>query len=201
MDRLALGMPGKRIALPTYPFQRGQYWLEREEVPRCRNRRVVLSLRDGENHPFLGRRLDSPAIAGTVFEIEMGVERPLFFDDHRIFGHLLMPSTASRNGFVWRYRDREARRIRSRRPRSHGSHHSRTAFPAEEDSFLIQLILEESTEPGMGFRVCSGKPSARTGIFGGHTSLAASHRRTRRRNRTTETWNREEVWTRCSEEI
>ncbi len=66
---------GKRIALPTYPFQRGRYWLDRRNVDRTANSERFRS-GDGIAHPFLGRRLDSPAIAGAVFEIEMGIERP-----------------------------------------------------------------------------------------------------------------------------
>ena len=70
----------------------------------------------------------------------------------------------------------------------------------EEDSCLIQLIFEEPTEQGMGFRVCSRETSAETG------NVWRTHVTGRTRigimlpQPDTQTWKREEVWARCSEE-
>ena len=76
---------GKRIALPTYPFQRSRYWLKGKNAAQ---RRLAANSGsgNGKTHSLLGKRLDSPAIAGTVFEIEMGAEGPAFLDEHRVFG-------------------------------------------------------------------------------------------------------------------
>jgi acyl transferase domain-containing protein len=191
---------GKRIALPTYPFQRGQYWLDRRNarLPQVADKS---GLRDVNAHPFLGKRLNSPVIAGTVFEIEVGIDRAPFFNDHRIFGRLIMASpayigmalagaTEISNLGVSEALASEVTDLVIREP----------LFLPEEDSFLIQLILEESTEPGMGFRVCSMEPSALAGgLWRTHVSgrVCIGDVPTQP---DTQTWNREEVWTRCSEE-
>lgn len=193
----------KRVALPTYPFQRGRYWIEQRKagLPRMA---IRSGGEDGSTHPLLGKRLDSPAIAGTAFEIEIGVERPAFLDDHRIFGRLIMPSPAYIEMALAGAAEvldlgqskpvsGEVANLLIREP----------LFLPEEDSSRIQLILEESTELGTGFRVCS-KDSAtsandgdrwRTHVTGQVRIGKASPRPD------TPIWRREEVRTRCSEEI
>jgi acyl transferase domain-containing protein len=190
---------GKRIALPTYPFQRSRYWLEGKNAAQ---RRIPANsgTGNGKTHSLLGKRLDSPAIAGTVFEIEMGAERPAFLDDHRVFGRLIMPLPAylemalvgaaevSKLGSSESL-PCEATDLMIREP----------LFLPEEDSCLIQSIFEESTEQPMGFRICSRETAAdhlwRTHVTGrvriGITPPQPG----------AQTWKREEVWTRCSQEI
>jgi acyl transferase domain-containing protein len=197
---LHLASRGKRIALPTYPFQRSRYWLEGRNAVQ-RQIAANSGSGDGKTHPLLGKRLDSPAIAGTVFEIEWGAERPAFLDDHRVFGRLTMPLPAyievalagaaevSRLGRSESF-PCEVTDLIIREP----------LFLAEEDSCLIQLIFEEAAEQGVGFRVCSRETSARAG------DLWQTHVTGRIRigdappQPDTQTWRREEVWTRCSEE-
>jgi acyl transferase domain-containing protein len=82
---------GRRIALPTYPFQRSRHWLPQKQLPWPPKTTVPAEKR---LHPLLGKRLDSPALLGTVFELDMGAERPAFLNDHRISGRLIMPSPA-----------------------------------------------------------------------------------------------------------
>jgi acyl transferase domain-containing protein/acyl carrier protein/ubiquinone/menaquinone biosynthesis C-methylase UbiE len=192
----------KRVALPTYPFQRGRYWLEQKKTG---SPRMAISSgpENGRTHPLLGKRLDSPAIAGTVFEFELGFEHDAFLDDHRIFGRLIMPSPAyiemalagaaevsklSRSKSV----PCEATDLLIREP----------LFLPEENSSRIQLILEDGTENEMGFRVCSREASAtsddedpwRTHVTGRVRIGTASPRPD------TDIWSREEVSGRCSEE-
>jgi len=190
----------KRVVLPTYPFQRGRYWLEQRKTGQPAM--AISSVqKDVKGHPFLGKRLDSPAIPGAVFEIEMGAERPAFLNDHRLFGRLIMPLPAyiemalagaaevSRLGKS-EFLPCEVTDLRVREP----------LFLPEEDFCLIQLIFEEPTEQDMGFRVCVRETSAETG------HLWRTHVTGRVRIGITstqpdvQTWKREEVWTRCSEE-
>jgi acyl transferase domain-containing protein len=191
---------GKRIALPTYPFQRGQYWLER------RNARVPqlaggTELRDGKNHPLLGKRLDSPAISGTVFEVEIGTERPASLQDHRIFGHLMMPLPAYLGMALAGATEISLEKSESVCCQTTDLVIREPLFSSEEDSFLIQLILEESTEPRMGFRVCSRQPSTPAGDFWRTHASGRVWIGNAPPKPDTKAWKHEEVWTRCSEEI
>ena len=67
----------RRVALPTYPFQRERYWVE---TPRRR--------RTAEGHPLLGVRRESPR--GEVsFETSTGALS--WMEDHRVFGEVVAP--------------------------------------------------------------------------------------------------------------
>ncbi len=94
----------------------------------------------------------------------MGAERPAFLDDHRIFGRLMMPSPA----YIEMALAGAAEVSKLGRSESVPCEVTdliirEPLLLPEEDSCLIQLIFEESTEQGMGFRVCSRETSAETG--------------------------------------
>ena len=190
--------PPPRVALPTYPFQRSRYWLE--PVPPVRQ-----ASRPTGKHPFLGERFDSPVVAGTVFNLELGVDRPAFLNDHRIFDRLIMPSPAyiemalAGAGEVFEMTRSESvpceiSNLAVREP----------LILPDDGACQIQLILDEPVDRGMAFRVCSragftssgagSKVSWRTHATG-EVRIGVSSAQT-----TVKSWNREEVRARCSEE-
>ena len=75
----------RKIALPTYPFQRERYWVK----PRAGS--------DGAPtealHPLLGRRLRSPLLKEAVFETRVGASSMPFLVDHRVSGTVVFPAT------------------------------------------------------------------------------------------------------------
>jgi acyl transferase domain-containing protein/acyl carrier protein len=88
--------PRRRVSLPTYPFQRKRYWIERPQggratIPSKSTPRLDASSR---RHPLLHQRWRSPLIAETVFEAEISLEESPFIADHRFFGTAIMPATA-----------------------------------------------------------------------------------------------------------
>ena len=76
---------GRRIALPTYPFQRTRYWFT---LPPSRPRTEA-----GALHPLLTRRIRSAALADTVFETSLSAEWPAFLRDHLILENVIYPAT------------------------------------------------------------------------------------------------------------
>jgi acyl transferase domain-containing protein/acyl carrier protein len=74
----------RRLSLPTYPFQRKRYWI---------NESAPLAARPGGAHPLLGQRLRS-TLPQAQFEAQYSLDALPFFDDHRIFGLPVMPTTA-----------------------------------------------------------------------------------------------------------
>ena len=80
---------GRRIPLPTYPFQRERYWFDFPQgFTRTASRPTL--------HPLVHERLRSRQLAGTVFQSTLRVDAPAYLTDHRIYGVPLFPAT----GFI-----------------------------------------------------------------------------------------------------
>ncbi len=85
----------RRVALPTYPFQRERYWLEGGEK-HAQGRSIGVSKKGAEKtalHPLLGQRLSS-ALKEIQFEAHLHADSPSFLTDHRVYGTVVVPSTA-----------------------------------------------------------------------------------------------------------
>jgi acyl transferase domain-containing protein/NAD(P)-dependent dehydrogenase (short-subunit alcohol dehydrogenase family)/acyl carrier protein len=191
----------QRVTLPNYPFQRHRYWLEQTKA--ASSEEIVRSkCEPGNIHPFLGKRLDSPAIGGTVFEIQIGAEHPAFLDDHRIFGRLIMPSPAyiemALAGATEAFGLGQSKPV----PCEVANLIIREAlFLSDEDR--IQLILEKGTELETGFRICSKAIAATTNNSAPWRTHASGRVRIGAASLQSDSpvWKRDEAWTRCSEEI
>jgi acyl transferase domain-containing protein/NADPH:quinone reductase-like Zn-dependent oxidoreductase len=83
-DAIASGQ-GRRVALPTYPFQRERHWVEKAPA----ERRVPAF----DGHPLLGSRQRSPN-PGAQFLAEVAADQPAWLAEHVVLGHTLMPGTA-----------------------------------------------------------------------------------------------------------
>jgi acyl transferase domain-containing protein/acyl carrier protein/protein-L-isoaspartate O-methyltransferase len=82
------GRASKRVAVPTYPFQRSRYWIE--APPAAEKPRKTSTFR---HHPLLGARLRS-ALADAQFESSVGIAELPWLNDHRIYGHPVVPASA-----------------------------------------------------------------------------------------------------------
>jgi acyl transferase domain-containing protein/NADPH:quinone reductase-like Zn-dependent oxidoreductase/SAM-dependent methyltransferase/aryl carrier-like protein len=79
------GGGGRRVALPTYPFQRQRHWLDPLPVSAAGGAPLA-------GPPLLGRQLRSPLFEGAaVFESELSVAALPFLDDHRVWGRVVVP--------------------------------------------------------------------------------------------------------------
>lgn len=79
--------PRRRLKLPSYPFQRKRFWIERPQVDRCLHKPAKLV------HPLLGFRLHS-ALKEVQFESSLSCEDFRFINDHRVHGITILPATA-----------------------------------------------------------------------------------------------------------
>ncbi len=73
---------GRRIDLPTYPFQRQRYWAQPRKTSAARTK---------GRHPLLGRRLRSD-IAQTIHESLLSPSEPAWLADHTVNGKAVMPA-------------------------------------------------------------------------------------------------------------
>ena len=78
-EGLFSGEARRRIALPSYPFQRRRHWID---PPKRR--------RQSAGHPLLGVRHESPR-GEVTFETEIFASDPAWVSDHRVFGQVVVP--------------------------------------------------------------------------------------------------------------
>jgi acyl transferase domain-containing protein/acyl carrier protein len=80
----------RRVALPTYPFQRRRCWVETPSPHGAARSRAQPG-----GHPLLGTRMEIAApSAPFVWENELSLERVPFLADHRVQGTPVVPATA-----------------------------------------------------------------------------------------------------------
>ncbi|MBJ6764419.1 SDR family NAD(P)-dependent oxidoreductase [Myxococcaceae bacterium JPH2] len=92
---LEAGAPGRRVALPTYPFERRRHWLPTARTDFAFSTSSAVPEASSE-HPLLGRRLDSPVHGRDElhFEAHLGTASPPLLGQHRVFGRAVFPATA-----------------------------------------------------------------------------------------------------------
>jgi acyl transferase domain-containing protein/surfactin synthase thioesterase subunit len=75
---------GRRVCLPTYPFEHRRFWIEADATARSTG-----PLSNG----LTGTRLRS-ALSDAQFESTYSLQRFAYLDDHRIYGMPVLPTTA-----------------------------------------------------------------------------------------------------------
>jgi acyl transferase domain-containing protein/surfactin synthase thioesterase subunit len=75
---------GRRVSLPTYPFQHRRFWIEADAIARSRG---------PVSNGLTGMRLRS-ALPDVQFESTYSLQRFSYLDDHRIHGMPVLPTTA-----------------------------------------------------------------------------------------------------------
>ncbi|MEE8526152.1 MAG: SDR family NAD(P)-dependent oxidoreductase [Thermoanaerobaculia bacterium] len=82
----------RKVALPSCPFERRSFWVERSDRrPADRRPAVTPKPEQGPSSP-LGRRIESPFFEGTLFELRPSTRSSPFLDDHRLYGRIVMPA-------------------------------------------------------------------------------------------------------------
>jgi acyl transferase domain-containing protein len=91
-DVLTARLGGRRISLPTYPFQRERYWVAAARASlRTENSRTESS----RGHPLLGERHQLASAPGTdIWECDISLETHPWLTDHRVQGAAIVPATA-----------------------------------------------------------------------------------------------------------
>ncbi len=79
--------PRHKVSLPSYPFQRERYFVDRE-IRRPARPEIAQAL-----HPLAERFVDSPSLKDIVFETSLNAATHRFLEDHRVFGRIIFPAT------------------------------------------------------------------------------------------------------------
>lgn len=138
----------RRVALPTYPFQRERYWKNLREAEGLSHRTPTRW-----RHSLLGGRV---AGALPTFEGEVGIASPAFLSDHRIFGVPLFPAT----GFL-ELALAAAREVHPGRSIAlqHIAFHEALRLP-DQGAATMQVVLVANAAGAEEFRVFSRLPAA-----------------------------------------
>lgn len=133
---------GRKVALPTYPFQRVRCWREGPGVQPS----GVGPPSELSPHPLLGRRIDSAAAPEWVqFESRLSARAPGYLADHRVGGRAVLPATAALEMALAAAREAEpGRRVVLERIAFH-----RAVILPDHEARVIQTVLRP--EPS-GFR-------------------------------------------------
>lgn len=84
--------PRRRVALPTYPFQRRRYWVhEAEDAEEKSAQAVGIKLSDKSWHPLAGQKLETAA-KEILFQGKLSADSPAFLADHSIFDSVVFPA-------------------------------------------------------------------------------------------------------------
>ena len=83
------GFPRRKIALPTYPFERKRYWVADQKARAMDDAPLAPG-----RHPLLQRRTSSPLLKETVFESRVSLRTLPLLDEHRIFDLPVLPAAA-----------------------------------------------------------------------------------------------------------
>lgn len=147
----------RRIELPTYPFQRKRFWIERT-VDKGETA-VSSNLFGTENHALLGRRLHSP-LAETQYLAEINPATLPFLQEHRAFELITLPATA----YVEMIHAAAAELFGSERPYIQIKDlviHQALLFP-DGDEQTVQLVLFPIDAGQADFKVYSLQPGEKT---------------------------------------
>ncbi|WP_221353562.1 type I polyketide synthase [Streptomyces beigongshangae] len=84
------GRGARRVDLPTYPFQRARYWLDKSGL----GGDVASAGLDRPGHPLLGALVHLPGSDGVVFTGRLSAGAHPWLTDHTVAGSVLLPGTA-----------------------------------------------------------------------------------------------------------
>ncbi|MCL2929917.1 MAG: SDR family NAD(P)-dependent oxidoreductase [Trichodesmium sp. MAG_R01] len=86
----------QKVLLPTYPFQREQYWIENNGQQGLLGKQRLLKTFGSQLpiHPLLGYKINIAAGQQKIFESFLGAENPEYLKDHQVFAEPLLPTTA-----------------------------------------------------------------------------------------------------------
>jgi len=151
----------RKVALPTYPFQRQSYWVKKS----MRSSRPSV---EATQHPLLGRRLHSAALAAKqrVFEVQLDADDLELLAHHRVFervvlpaaGHVEMALAAGAAVFSSEFVAVEDMVI-----------HQALVLP-EGEGLFVQLVLSEEADGAQSFQIFSLAPADKAGRWSLHTS-------------------------------
>ena len=132
---------GKKVVLPTYPFQGQRYWVEERTPETLRGRKKTL----------LGERLHLPFSPEVRFENRFSQGSPVFLADHRLRGEIVVAAAAQ----VSMVLTAAAELSGKERCRIEDMVFSRPLIVPDRGEKMIQLIFQPAADGAFSFQLAS----------------------------------------------
>ncbi|MBP7964638.1 MAG: SDR family NAD(P)-dependent oxidoreductase [Caldilineaceae bacterium] len=139
----------RMVELPTYPFQRQRYWVERTRTQQM----SAVNGADGfRQHPLLGRRMGLAHLPDTIFEGQLGPHLPAFLMDHAVFETPVMPATGflemalAAGAGLWGEQPITLADVTIEQP----------LLLADDGADVVQVVLSPAAGAGGSFKIFSG---------------------------------------------
>lgn len=85
-------IPGKKVTLPSYPFDRRRYWLDTQTTDGSRTDLIEDADKSKRVGNLVGEKIESPLLPLTLFQSEFSLKRLPFYREHRVFGEVVVPA-------------------------------------------------------------------------------------------------------------
>lgn len=133
------------LDIPTYPFQRKRYWLEKI-IPQTTNISAVTA-----HYPLTGLRIDLPDGA-VLHQVDIGPAAQHYLADHKVYGHIVVPGAFYLSVLLsvaqshWPNQAIELQDVQFIRALTFNS-------PSESATLIIQLTPETNNEVGFSAKL------------------------------------------------
>ncbi|MBD9358028.1 type I polyketide synthase [Methylomonas albis] len=157
------------LQLPTYPFQRQRFWVERSSSTNQTGNMAG----SASKHPLLGQRLNLPALAEGEIRYQQTLNDNNYLQDHRVFQQALLPAAA----FIEMALAAASRNGNTVLPGLEDVSIQQALIFADNRDKTMQLILTQTKEQAAHFEIysLSDKPAQpwTCHATGGITAIAA----------------------------
>lgn len=139
---------GRAISLPSYQWDRQQYWAPEFDAAQHAGPLAAASAQ----HTLAGREISTPWTSRRIFETTVSAERPAWLGDHRIHGAVVVPAAA-----FLAMADAAGRKVLGGPPIVQDAFiHRPLVLDAGE--VIVQIGVDGLSEAGAGFEICSRAP-------------------------------------------
>ena len=149
----------RRLQMPTYPFERQRYWIDKpESAAQVSELSTAAATSADLVHPLLGRRIPS-ALKDMLYESRLSAESVPFVADHEIFGSVVFPAT----GFLELARAAAADALGDQTPALENVVFSHALVLPAGRAVTLQTVLQPGSSGTTSFQIFSSNETDQSG--------------------------------------
>ena len=182
----------RRVALPTYPFQRQRYWLDR---PTARREMTAPTENKTKLHPLLDKQIPLPLLKETVFETYFHKDTHPFLLDHIVYDQIV----ASAASYISMLLGVTELTFHTKGCILEEIIFQQAMIIPEEEGCAVQLTMVPENEAESSFKIISLDKNAAESAY--HTHVTGKILTTKIPNAQSSLPNIQELWAQCQSEM